>query len=77
MIETNRIEPVPVSDTDSGKMDELVAECCCRDDLLKEREMYTRSCRVLKVRVLMVDFHRTADLLKSRGLNSPGDSALP
>ena len=46
VIETNRIEPVPVSGTDAGKMDELIGECRCLDDLLQEGEMYTRLCRV-------------------------------
>ena len=48
MIETNRIGPVPVSGTGSGKMDELIAECCRRDDFLKELDYLTASWRVLK-----------------------------
>lgn len=60
MIETNRIELVPVSGTDSGKMmDELEAESCCWDSSLQEPyicvEHETMPCGELeKVRVLMV-----------------------
>ena len=48
MIETNRIEPVPVSGTGSREMVELEDECCRQDDFLKETEFFTASWRVLK-----------------------------